>query len=309
MQKVIVILGPTASGKTKLSIDLAKEINGSIISADSMQIYKYMDIGTAKPSDEEKENIPHYGMDILSPDEQFSVAGFKKLALEKIECILNQGRTPMVVGGTGLYLSTLMDNIEFSKTDNDWELREQLSNIAKIEGNQKLWEMLNEFDPESATRLHPNDTKRVSRAIEVYRQTGKTMSQHIEDSRKNPSKYKFVKIGISMEREVLYERINKRVDMMMEMGLVEEVKKLIQMGYGNCKIAMQALGYKEIMKYLNGEISIEESVELLKMETRRFAKRQLTWFRRIEGIYWVNPNSNNSGEEIIKNLEDYIERF
>ncbi|HHV28678.1 tRNA (adenosine(37)-N6)-dimethylallyltransferase MiaA [Acetivibrio mesophilus] len=303
MDNVIVIIGPTASGKTKLAIEIAKRTNGEIISADSMQVYKYMDIGTAKPDEKEREGIKHYLIDEVAPDEEFSVARFQELSLKYIDEILNKGKIPIVAGGTGLYINSLIYNLEFSDTICDWELRKKLADEAKEKGNEYLHNKLREIDPKAAENIHMNNVKRVIRAIEVYTHTNKPISVHQEESRKNPPKHNFILIGITMDREKLYDRINKRVDMMLENGLVREVEKLIEMGYDKSTIAMQGLGYKEILSYLKGEITLEEAAEILKRDTRRYAKRQMTWFKRIENVYWINKDEFDSDEEIIKNIK------
>jgi len=303
---VIVILGPTASGKTKLSIELAKDIDGEIVSADSMQIYKYMDIGTAKPTEEEKQGIKHHLIDEITPDEEFSVARFQQLAVKYIDDIINRGKIPIVCGGTGLYIDSLIYNIEFGDTICDWEFRERLRKEALEKGNEYLHNKLKEIDPEAAEKIHMNNVKRVIRAIEVYTYTHKTISMLQKESRNNPSKYKFYVFGLSMGREKLYERINQRVDRMIEKGLVQEVKKLMEMGYDKSTIAMQGIGYKEILSYLRGEISFDEAVYLLKRNTRRYAKRQFTWFNRMKDVHWINLDETHDLQEIIKNIKDVV---
>lgn len=306
MNSVIVIMGPTASGKTKLSVELAKQINGEVVSADSMQIYKYMDIGTAKPDEEERQGIRHYLVDEVAPDEEFSVARFKELAVKYIDNILEMGKMPIVSGGTGLYIDSLIYNIEFGDTICDWDLRERLKQEALEKGNEYLHNKLREIDNEAAEKIHMNNVKRVIRAIEVYTYTQKPISLHQEESRKNPPKYNFIVFGLTMDREKLYDRINQRVDLMMEKGLVEEVKKLIEMGYDKSTIAMQGLGYKEILSYLRGEITLDEAVYVLKRDTRHYAKRQLTWFKRMKDVTWINMDEFLSLDEIIKNMKDVI---
>ncbi|HHW47441.1 MAG TPA: tRNA (adenosine(37)-N6)-dimethylallyltransferase MiaA, partial [Clostridiaceae bacterium] len=239
MDNVIVIIGPTASGKTSLSIELAKDLNGEIVSADSMQIYRYMDIGTAKPDEEERQGIKHYLIDEVNPDEEFSVARFQQLAYKYIDQILRKGKLPIVVGGTGLYINSLLYNINFSETVSDWKLRERLKNEAKEKGNAYIHDMLKKIDPEAAAKIHPNDVKRVIRAIEVYEHTKKTISYHQKVSRLEPPKYNYIKIGLRMDRQKLYDRINKRVDLMIEKGLVREIEKLVELGYDKNSVAMQ----------------------------------------------------------------------
>jgi len=306
LDKVIVIVGPTASGKTKMSIELAKQINGEIISADSMQIYKYMDIGTAKPTLEERQGIRHYLIDEVTPADEFSVARFQGLALKYIEEIISKNKIPIVVGGTGLYINSLIYNIKFTEINTDWELRKKLQEVAREKGNEYLHSELRKIDPEAAEKIHVNDTRRIVRALEVYYITNKPISYYQKISRSEPPKYKFILFGIRMDREKLYNRINKRVDEMIEKGLVDEVKRLLEMGYDKCSIAMQGLGYKEILWYLKGEANLSEVIELLKRDTRRYAKRQMTWFNSIKDIIWLDINDDYT--EAIKKIIDYIEK-
>ena len=306
MEKVIVIVGPTASGKTALAIRVAKEFNGEIISADSMQIYKKMDIGTAKPDEKEMDGIKHYLIDEVKIGEDFSVVKFKSLALGYIKEIIEKGKMPIIVGGTGLYINSLVYNIEFSESIVDWEYRKYLEQEALEKGNQFLHHMLIAIDGEAAKRIHSNDIKRTIRALEVFKTTGKTISQSIERSRLATSEYNFFILGLTMDRKTLYDRINFRVDKMMDDGLLEEVKQLFMDGLEERKIPMQAIGYKEIIKYLKRDCELSEAVEVIKMETRRFAKRQLTWFNRLENVNWVQLH-NTSSEEILKNIQDFIE--
>jgi len=306
LDAVIVILGPTASGKTKVSIELAKQINGEIVSADSMQIYKFMDIGTAKPDEMEREGVEHYLIDEVNPDEEFSVARYQETALGYIEKILSKGKTPIVVGGTGLYINSLLYNINYSETVSDWELRDQLKKESEEKGNEYLHKRLEDIDPEAAKRIHPNDIKRVIRAIEVYKFTNKPISYHQEISRQLPPKYRYIPIGLNIDREILYERINQRVDIMLEKGLVEEVKKLVEMGCDKNTIAMQAIGYKEILRYLRGETNLDEAVYVIKRDSRHYAKRQLTWFRRNQDIHWIDVGNCDSTEAVIENIKNYV---
>ncbi|MCX7922934.1 MAG: tRNA (adenosine(37)-N6)-dimethylallyltransferase MiaA [Clostridia bacterium] len=308
MQDVIVLIGPTASGKTKLSVELAKKIGGDIISADSMQIYKYMDIGTAKPDKEEMQGIKHYLIDEVYPDEEFNVARFQETATEYIEQIIAADKVPIVAGGTGLYVNSLVYNINFSETISDWELRERLKKEAEEKGNDYLHARLREIDPEAADSIHPNNVKRVIRAIEVYEYTKKPISYHQQNSRQIPPKYNFILIGLTMDREKLYDRINKRVDLMVEKGLVDEVKKLMELGYDKSHVAMQGIGYKEILAYLRGEISIDEAVYQIKIGTRHYAKRQITWFKRLENVFWVNTDEFNNESQILEYIFEYIQR-
>ncbi len=306
MKEVIVIAGPTASGKTSLSIELAKLLDGEIISADSMQVYKYMDVGTAKPSIEEMQGIRHYLIDELLPDEEFNVVKFKELAEKYIEVILERGKQPIIVGGTGLYISSLINNINFSETKSDWELREQLGREAEENGPVYIHDKLRLVDPVSAANIHPNNVKRVIRALEVYYQTQRPMSYHNEKSREIPPKYKFVLLGLTMDREKLYDRINKRVDIMLENGLIEEVGRLVEMGYADSITSMQGIGYKEILSHLRNEISLEEAVETVKRESRRYAKRQITWFKPIKEIKWFSIDNFGNTNNIVEAVITYI---
>ncbi|NLD48060.1 MAG: tRNA (adenosine(37)-N6)-dimethylallyltransferase MiaA [Clostridiaceae bacterium] len=306
MDNVIVLLGPTASGKTRISIELATQINGEIISADSMQVYKYMDIGTAKPDADERRGIKHYLVDEVTPDEEFSVARYKEIASGYIRQIIRNGKIPVVAGGTGLYISSLIDNIEFSDTICDWELRKRLQKEAEEKGNAYLHSKLMQIDPSAAEKIHMNNVKRVIRAIEVYTHTNKPISRHQEESRKNPPEYSFIVFGLTMDRDKLYERINKRVDLMLEKGLVGEVENLIKLGYDIRTVAMQAIGYKEILAYLAGEISYDEAVYIIKRDTRHYAKRQMTWFKRMENVIWMNVDDVDDEQEIIKNMKYHI---
>ena len=306
MKEVIVIAGPTASGKTSLSIELAKLLDGEIISADSMQVYKYMDVGTAKPSVEEMQGIRHYLIDELLPDEEFNVVKFKELAEKYIEVILEKGKQPVIVGGTGLYISSLINNINFSDTVSDWELRQQLGREAEENGPVYIHDKLRLVDPVSAANIHPNNVKRVIRALEVYYQTQRPMSYHHEKSREIPPKYKFILLGLTMDREKLYDRINKRVDIMLENGLIEEVGRLVEMGYADSITSMQGIGYKEILSYLRNEISLEEAVETVKRESRRYAKRQITWFKRMKEIEWFSIDNFGNTNNIVEAVITYI---
>ncbi|HEY5584900.1 MAG TPA: tRNA (adenosine(37)-N6)-dimethylallyltransferase MiaA [Ruminiclostridium sp.] len=308
MNCVIVIVGPTASGKTSLSIELAKRLNGEIISADSMQIYKHMDIGTAKPTLDEMQGIKHYLIDEVLPSEDFNVVKFKELANKYIEEIIQKDKQPIIVGGTGLYISSLINNINFSESECDWELRETLKKEAEEYGPQYIHDKLKLVDAETANNIHPNNVKRVIRALEVYYQTQKPISYHNEMSRGVPSKYKFILIGLSMDRQHLYERIDKRVDIMLENGLVDEVKSLISLGFADCLISMQGIGYKEILSYINNEITLEEVVDIIKRGSRRYAKRQITWFKRINEIKWFSIDNSGNTNNTVEDAKAYIDR-
>ncbi|MEN6315286.1 MAG: tRNA (adenosine(37)-N6)-dimethylallyltransferase MiaA [Clostridiaceae bacterium] len=302
MEPVIVLVGPTASGKTGVSIELAKRIGASIVSSDSMQIYRYMDIGTAKPDAGERAGIRHYLIDEVDPDENFSVAKYRELALKYIAQILSEGKRAIVVGGTGLYINSLLYNINFSETICDEELREALKNEAKEKGNRHLYERLAAIDPEAASKIHENDVKRVIRAIEVYTHTNKPISEHARLSRQEPPPYRYIVFGLKWDRSKLYERIEKRVDNMLQSGLVEEVRKLMDLGYDKGTTAMQGIGYKEIAGYLKGEHSLEETIYILKRDTRHYAKRQMTWFNRLEEIHWLEMNENSDFREVAQKI-------
>lgn len=286
--KVIVICGPTASGKTALSIELAKKIDGEIISSDSMQIYTDMNIGTAKPTIEEMQGIKHYMLDFVKPDERYSVADFKKDAEKAIDEVLKKGKTPIVVGGTGLYVDSLIYGIEYQNIEFDEEYRTELENRVINEGLETLYEEARKVDSHAMEKISKNDKKRILRVLEIYKATGKTKTEQEIESRKNGVKYDYKVFAINMDREKLYERINKRVDIMIEQGLVEEVKKLLTK-YESFPTAMQGLGYKEVVEYLQNKITREEMIEKIKMETRRYAKRQLTWFRKNKQTIWIEP--------------------
>ena len=298
--KVMVIVGPTASGKTALSIELAKKINGEIVSCDSMQIYKDMNIGSAKPTIEEMQGIKHYLIDVIEPTQRFSVAEYKKRAEQAIEEIIKKGKTPIVIGGTGLYANSLIYGIEYSEIEFDEKYRNKLMQEAEtIEGLQKLYQKAKRIDPIAMEKISSNDKKRIVRILEIFNSTGKTKTQQEIESRKEDIKYDYKVFGINIERPILYERINKRVDIMVEQGLIDEVKYILKK-YKEFPTAMQAIGYKEIVEYLNGIITKEEAIEKIKQESRRYAKRQITWFKRIEHIIWLN------GLETIQNNIDII---
>lgn len=304
MNKVIVIIGPTAVGKTALSIDLAKKLNSEIISGDSMLIYKGFDIGTAKPSVAEQAGIKHHLIDVLEPNSSFSVTEFKERAAELVDNINARGKIPVIAGGTGLYAKALLENYNFNKTSANEDYRLSLEQIAKEQGKEQLHKMLETVDPESAQRLHINDTRRVIRALEVFHQGGEYISQDKELNSNNLLAYDAVVIGLNMDRAKLYERINNRVDIMMENGLLDEVKLLLHNGVKKDCQAMQAIGYKELVWYLEGICSLEFAVDKIKQATRNFAKRQLTWFRRMSYIKWYNVTENKSDlvEEIYKEI-------
>ena len=301
--KVIVLCGPTASGKTSLSIELAKRINGKIISCDSMQIYKDMDIGTAKPTEQEKQGIKHYLLDFLSPEVRYSVADYKKDAEKAIEEILKKRKVPIIVGGTGLYINSLIYNIEYKDSKIDIDYRNKLEKMVVEKGLENLYEMAQKIDPEAMKNISHNDKKRIMRVLEIYNETGKTKTELEMESRKNEPKYNYIVFALDMDRDKLYERINKRVDIMLKNGLIHEVEKLINT-YKIMPTAMQGLGYKEVVEYLKGNCTEEEMVEKIKMETRRYAKRQLTWFRKNKETIWLNGL-----EEADKNINTILEVY
>lgn len=286
---VLAVVGPTASGKTALSIALAKALDGEIISADSMQIYKGMDIASAKPTKEERAGIPHHMMGVISPETPYSVADYVEDAGKAIADVWNRKKCPILVGGTGLYVDSLLSGTRFIPSPTDLELRKELQAQYDALGGEAMLRKLNAFDPESAARLHPNNNKRIIRAFEVYRLTGKTMTEALENSHSEPSRYKPVYIGINFaDRAVLYDRINRRVDLMLENGLLDEAKDFFE---HTTATAAQAIGYKELKPYFDGEVSLDEAVERLKQVTRNYAKRQLTWFKRNPEIHWLYPDT------------------
>jgi len=303
---LFILVGPTAVGKTDVSIKLAKKLNGEIISADSMQVYKHMDIGTAKPTPQEMDGVKHHLIDELYPDEEFSVAVFRKMAGKIIDEILEQGKLPMVVGGTGLYVNSLTYSLDFTEAISDENYRNHLNELADTYGNSYIHDMLKEVDMESYERLHVNDRRRIIRALEVYKHTGKPISLYQRESKNRPIEYELCMVGLIMDRQKLYDRINQRVDKMIEKGLVDEVKNLLEMGYNKNLTSMQGLGYKEIISYLEGECSLEEAIYKLKQSTRHFAKRQLTWFRRENRIHWVNIDEMRDENETIENIIQYV---
>ena len=303
--KVIVICGPTASGKTGLSVKLAQAMNGEIISCDSMQIYKDMTIGTAKVTEEEMQGIQHYLIDFVSPEERYSVADFQKDSEKAISKILAKGKTPIVVGGTGLYVDTLVYHIQYPEVETDLAYRQQLEKMIEEQGLETLYQKAKEIDLQATEKISNNDQKRIMRILEIYHQTGKTKTQLEVESRREEPPYEYLMYAIDMDREKLYDRINQRVDIMIEQGLIEEVQELLKK-YKSFPTAMQGLGYKEVVPYLQGDITKEEMIENLKQETRRYAKRQLTWFRKNKEIKWLDGLAP-AEENIQRILEDYEE--
>lgn len=284
---LIILTGPTAVGKSALAVSLAREVGGEIISADSMQVYRHMDIGSAKITREEMADVPHHLIDILEPAEEFHVVRFQTLAKEAIKAIYENGKIPILAGGTGFYIQSVLYDIDFTETTEDETLRQQLEQFAREQGNDALFERLRRIDPKSCGILHANNVKRVVRAIEFYEKTGKRISEHNEEQHEKESPYRLLYFVLNDERARLYEKIDKRVDSMLKAGLVEEVRSLKAMGCTGDLVSMQGLGYKEILQYLDGECTLEDAVYRIKRDTRHFAKRQLTWFRREKDVTWV----------------------
>lgn len=304
MNPLIVLTGPTAVGKTNLSLKLAACINGEIISADSMQVYRHMDIGTAKITKEQMNGIRHHLIDILEPDEEFNIYKFQKYTNEALAEIYKRDNIPVITGGTGFYIQSVLYDVNFSDNEDSGTIRKELEEYAAKNGAGKLHALLCECDPASAASIHPNNVKRVIRAIEYYRQTGQTISEHNKEQHTHTSNYNFIYLVLNDERPRLYDRIDKRVDTMIEGGLVNEVKKIYEKYHDRNLISMQGLGYKEIISYLEGEITLDEAVYIIKRDTRRFAKRQLTWFRREKDVTWINKNEFKDENEILKYILD-----
>lgn len=301
---LIILAGPTAVGKTSLSIRLAKETGGEIISADSMQVYRHMDIGSAKITKEEMEGVPHYLVDVLEPEEEFNVVRFQQMAKEAAERIWEKGKIPLVVGGTGFYIQALLYDIDFTENDGDESYRRQLEQKASDEeGASELYEMLKAVDLKAAQEIHPRNIKRIVRALEFYHQTGKKISEHNETQRQKMSPYNYAYFVLTDERGRLYERIDRRVDLMMEQGLLDEVRYLKKRGVRKDSTAMQGLGYKELYAYLDGEYPLDEAVRIIKRDTRHFAKRQLTWFKRERDVIWADKSVIGQDEQ---KLADYM---
>nr|WP_296044396.1 tRNA (adenosine(37)-N6)-dimethylallyltransferase MiaA [uncultured Blautia sp.] len=304
MEKPLIVLtGPTAIGKTSLSISLAKAVNGEIISADSMQVYKHMDIGSAKIRPEEMKGVPHYLVDVLEPEEEFHIVKFQQMAKAAMEEIYGKGKIPILVGGTGFYIQAVTRDIDFTEAKQEDAYRSELEALAEEKGAEYLHEMLQKADPASAESIHAHNVKRVIRALEFYHQNGTPISAHNEEQKAQESPYNLAYFVLNGPREILYDRIDRRVDQMLEEGLVKEVEKLKEMGCHRGMVSMQGLGYKEILACLEGEYPLEEAVRILKRDTRHFAKRQLTWFRREKDVIWVNKEEFNWNEE---NILEYM---
>lgn len=304
---LIIIAGPTAAGKTKTSILLAKMTAGEIISADSMQVYRNMDIGSAKVTPEEMQGVPHHLIDVLEPTEEFNVVRFQTMAKTAMEDIYARGSIPILVGGTGFYIQSILYDIDFTENEADTAYRHELEHLAKEQGNETLYRMLMEADPEAAKDLHPNNVKRIIRALEYHRLTGEKISTHNQEQRQKVSPYEAYYFVLTMDREKLYQRIDLRVDLMLEQGLVEEVRKLKEMGLTESDVSMQGLGYKEILAFLDGRMTLEEAIYVIKRDTRHFAKRQLTWFRREPEAIWIDCDPDKrTAEDIVSELLKYI---
>lgn len=301
---ILILTGPTAVGKTALSIELAKILGGEIISADSMQIYRKMDIGSAKISQEEMDSVVHHMIDVVDPDEDFSVADFHDMASQIISDIHKRGKLAIVTGGTGLYLNSLVYDMDFGGTNSDPSIRKDLEEILNDKGKDYLYRLLQDLSPEVAKRIHPNNTKRVIRAIEVYK-TGGEMGDFSNDLKYNP-KFDAKIIVLNRDRSILYDRINQRVDMMFDMGLLDEVKGLHQMGYTSQMQSMKGIGYKEVLEYFDGKMTLEESIDILKQGTRRYAKRQITWFKRYENALWLDLDKVTELDDQIEAIKDFI---
>lgn len=303
---LVIIAGPTAVGKTDISIEVAKRLNGEVVSADSMQIYKYLDIGSAKPTDEEMEDIKHYLIDEIDPREEFSVAQYRDLAKKYIDKIISENKLPIVAGGTGLYVNSLVYEMDFSSTVSDKDIREKLTREYEKYGADYLHEKLKEVDKEAAERIHQNNVKRVIRALEIFYTTGESIKDFSRDLVESKD-YDVILIGLNRDRQKLYQRINKRVDIMFNSGLLDEVKKLVKMGLTSDDISMKGIGYKEIIGYFDGEYDLDRAIELVKRNTRRYAKRQLTWFKRYKNIKWFYLDEYTDKKKIIDNIIQFVE--
>jgi len=298
-QPLIILTGPTAVGKTALSIQLAKALGGEIISADSMQVYRHMDIGSAKITVGQMQGIAHHLIDVLEPDEEFNVVRFQTLARAALKDIRQRGKIPVIVGGTGFYIQALLYDIDFTENPGRPDVRKELEHLGETRGSEYLHQMLLQVDPESAGLIHAHNIKRVIRAIEYYQLTGRPISGHNREQRKKASPYRFYYYVLNCERPLLYEQINRRIDQMMEQGLVTEVKRLKEAGCSRGMVSMQGLGYKEILDYLDGRLSLSEAIAVLKRDTRHFAKRQLTWFKRERDVRWLNLEDFNHDRQAV----------
>ena len=308
MKKPLVIVGgPTASGKTDIAVKLCKKIGGEVISADSMQVYKTMDIGTAKVTEEEKDGIMHYGVDIIEPTEEYNVTAFKEMTEKAMEEIYSKGKIPVITGGTGFYIQAVLYDISFDeKAEGSEKIREELTEYAGKYGNHALYEKLREVDPGSCETIHENNVKRVIRALEYYKATGKKISEHNEEERAKESPYNYAYFALDMPRDVLYDRINQRVDIMMDNGLFEEAKSVYGYGDALSKTAREAIGYAELFDYFDGKITKEDAVEAIKQNSRRYAKRQMTWLRREKDVIWIDKTKFDSSDEIVTAMSETL---
>lgn len=307
-QPLIILTGPTAVGKTALSIALAKAVGGEIISADSIQVYKYMDIGSAKITEPEMDGIKHYLIDELDPKEEFSAYVFQQKAKKYMQQIYAKGKVPIIVGGTGFYIQALLYDIDFTESQTDDAYKKELEQIAKEKGSEVLHQMLEKKDKQSADAIHANNTKRVMRALQYIHDTGERFSLHNETQKQKQSPYAFCYFVLNQDRSVLYERINHRVDKMVDEGLEQEVRKLLSMGYDRDLVSMQGIGYKEMAAYIDGEYSLEDAIDAIKQDTRHFAKRQLTWFRREREVIWLNKEEYADEEALLKNILQIVKK-
>lgn len=303
---LVIIAGPTAVGKTDISIEIAKRLNGEIVSADSMQIYKYLDIGSAKPTPEEMQEIKHYLIDEIDPRAEFSVSEYKELAKKYIKEVSLKGKLPIVAGGTGLYVNSLVYDMDFSNASSNKEIRDKLTKEYEEYGSEYLHNKLKGVDSKASQRIHPNNVQKVIRALEIFYTTGESIKDFSSDLVENED-YNYILIGLNRDREELYERVNKRVGIMIDNGLIEEVKNLVNMGLKAEDISMKGIGYKEIIGYLDGEYDLDRAIYLIKRNTRRYAKRQLTWFKRYKKMKWFNLDENINKEKIISNIIEFIE--
>lgn len=305
MNTIVIIAGPTAVGKTDISIEVAKALGGEIISSDSMQVYKHFDIGSAKPTEEEKARIPHHLIDFVDPKDNFSVSDYQACAKEKIKELFSQGKVPVITGGTGLYANALMYDMDFNKTDSDPEYRMELESLFETKGSHVIHQMLRETDPDAAKRIHENNVRRVIRALEVNKVTGMNM----KDFQKDPVKtldYKVILVGLTRNRDKLYARINMRVDLMLEAGLIDEIKYLKSIGLNDTYTSMQGIGYKEVLPYLEGQYEYDTMSDLIKQNSRRYAKRQMTWFKRYKDMTWFDIDKIGDQEETIRLIVKHI---
>lgn len=303
---IIILTGPTAVGKTKLSIELAKKLNGEIISADSMQVYEFMDIGSAKITEKEKEGIEHFLIDVVKPHEDFTVSDFNRLATIAIKDIYSRGKTPIITGGTGLYLNSLIYDMDFGKSGSNSEIRDELNNLYKKYGNEYMYDILKSYSEEAASRIHPNNVKRVIRAIEIFKQDG-SLGDFSKDLKPNHMFSPSIVI-LGRDRQVLYDRINKRVDLMFSNGLLEEVMALKQMGYNQNMVSMKGIGYKEVYEYLDGVYGLDFCIDIIKQGSRQYAKRQITWFKKYKDALFLDMDKITDIDEQIKNIEEFLNR-